>query len=80
MDIVVDLLAVRRIVRLVTRDVITEPIREAAEESGNELLSYFVTCESCVSVWASLVTLLIPRHLRRALALSEASILVGKVL
>lgn len=76
LDAAVDILAVARITRLVVDDKITEPMRqEVIEHSGSESLSYLVQCPYCVSVWAGLAVSfgLVPRKVRYALALSEAT-------
>lgn len=78
-DIPIDILAARRLTRLITQDKITEPIREHHRITEHENLSYLMNCPICVSVYTSaavvLSSILFPRvskPLRYALALSEA--------
>ena len=76
-------LATKRIVRLITEDKITEDARVwlfdrwPPEESR---LTYLLTCQACVSFWAGLVVTsgLLPKVLVDTLAASEASILLGE--
>jgi hypothetical protein len=50
--VVLTLLAVYRLSRLVTGDYITRPMRTWVNEHyGENRLSYFVTCDWCVSFW-----------------------------
>lgn len=74
LDLLTDVLATARITRLVTEDEIAQPLRDAMEQSGSEKLEYLATCPYCVSVWAGLLVTLkiVPKPVRRALALSEA--------
>lgn len=58
LDTAVDALAVKRITRLITEDVILEPIREriwkrfgGPQESYG--ISYMITCPHCVSIWVA---------------------------
>ena len=75
-DLAVSALATRRLVRLVVEDEITRPMRLAA--AGKGPLEYLVGCPSCVSVWAALAVILLPRTARYALASSEAAIMLSK--
>ena len=78
MDIVVDLAASRRITRLITKDNITEPIREHSFFHKHEKLRYLVNCPICVGVYTSagvvLSSIVFPRAskpIRYFLALAE---------
>lgn len=77
-DLLTDVLATRRVVRLVVDDEITRPVREKAYRVHPKL-AYLVDCRACVSVWAAGAVIVSPRIVRRGLALSEASILVAGV-
>lgn len=84
------LLISRRLTSLITEDKITAAPREAFLKlhPTNTTPGYLVTCRACVSVWSGLVTLLllslakyrVVRWVAGALALSEASIIVDRVL
>ncbi len=58
-EFVILALATFRITRLITRDVITEPIRTRVWKKyppESSKLGYFFTCEWCMSIWtASLI-------------------------
>jgi len=76
-NLVIDVLATRRITRLLVEDEITRPLREKIGRYHAKA-GYLVTCPYCVSVWAGgVVAFLLPRKVRIALALSEGAILVG---
>jgi hypothetical protein len=83
LEVATDVLAVSRLTRLVIEDKITEPFRnEILEHSDSEHLQYFITCPYCVSVWvgAAVAVGLVPKKVRYALALSEATTTIRRVL
>ena len=78
-DTLIDLAAARRLTRLIVKDEITRPMREAVEDHAHEKLAYLVNCPYCVSVYTSafitLSGILFPRAskpFRYALAIAEA--------
>jgi hypothetical protein len=76
LDLIVNVLATKRIVRLVTQDEITRPLREKIGRKDPRL-AYLVGCKSCSSVWAGLLNVYaMPRSVKVALALSESAILI----
>lgn len=77
MGLLIDVLATRRLVRLVVEDQITFPLRKAVADYP--ALDYLINCRSCSSVWAAGVVTLLPRRVRYVLAASEGAILVGSV-
>jgi hypothetical protein len=76
LDVATNVLATARLTRLITEDELAEPIRSKLENSGNDKLAYLATCPYCVSVWAGLLVVsgLVPRKIKQALALSEATV------
>lgn len=77
-DLPIDILAARRLTRLITNDKITEPIRENHRIIEHEKLSYLVNCPICVSVYTSAAVVLssilfpgVSKPLKYALALAE---------
>jgi hypothetical protein len=75
----IDLLAARRITRLVAKDEITRPIRDNKFFHKHEKLEYLVNCPICVGVYTSAIvvvsSMLFPRASKPilyALALAEA--------
>lgn len=79
LDVGLDLLAARRLTRLIVEDEITAPIRESKHVEKHEKLSYLLNCPYCVGVYTSgliaLSSIVFPRGsklLRYALALAEA--------
>ncbi len=74
-DLLVDALCVFRLTRLVTRDTITAPFRDhlVREYGHDSKVVELVECGYCVSVWAALALPLVPRWLRRVLALSAVA-------
>lgn len=89
LDLAVDSLAVKRLTRLVTEDVITEPLRTAwfTQFGGPETnkISYLITCPHCTSIYiATAVTaarMMIPRlwsPAAYALALSSVTSLIAE--
>jgi hypothetical protein len=78
LDLLVDVAATARLTRLVTLDEVSAPVRDWAWRSGHRRTTYLVNCPHCVSVWAGLaVSLVLPRPIRRALALSQAVVLLS---
>lgn len=76
-------LATKRIVRLIVKDEIFEDARVWAFDKWppeENKLTYLLTCEKCLSVWAGLVVTggLLPKVLVDTLAASEATILLGE--
>lgn len=69
-------LATARLTRAITDDEIGRPVREAVERAAGPTsrATYLVNCPACTSVWAAAVTMIIPRPIRWALALSQAAI------
>jgi hypothetical protein len=76
MDLIVRALAVSRLTRLLNEDYIMTPVRDRMEASKSEHLQYLATCPACASIWAGLLSLVIPRKLIYVLAVSEATVLV----
>lgn len=74
--LVLDAVAVRRVTRLIVDDELTRPLREAAGRRS-PLLGYLVSCRSCSSVWSAFVVAVLPRPLRRVLAMSELAIMLA---
>lgn len=76
LDLIVDVLATKRLVRLIVQDEITRPVREMAGRKDPRL-AYLVGCKSCSSVWAALLNIYVmPRSVKVALAVSESVILI----
>ena len=80
-------LATIRLTQLVTDDELTEPIRDKTDEwakkagygSLPDRLSYLVSCQRCVSVWAAAAVLVgsrlrVARPLVYTLAVSQAAL------
>jgi hypothetical protein len=75
LDVAIDILATKRVVRLVVEDEVMRPVREILGKKDPRL-AYLVGCKACSSVWAGLINVyLMPRSVKVALALSEAAIL-----
>lgn len=70
-DLLVDALCTYRLTRLATTDSITARPRARAADL-HPLLDELLSCDHCASVHAALLTALLPRRLRYALALSAA--------
>lgn len=77
--ILTDLLAARRLTRLITKDEITRDFREIEFFHRHEKLQYLVNCPICVGVYTSagvvVASMLFPRaskYVIYALALAEA--------
>lgn len=54
MNLLVDGLAAARLTRLVTRDLVTAPVRDWAWENRHDRAYEFLTCRWCVGMWAGL--------------------------
>lgn len=69
-------LAADRLTRLLMEDEISRPAREAfqrwALDGGHGTLLYLSTCPWCLSLWAAGAILLLPKKVRRALAVAGA--------
>jgi hypothetical protein len=71
-------LATWRLTELVVEDELTRPLREAVTKRWpGSRAAYVATCKRCVSVWAGATTLLLPRWMNTALAVSAATILAN---
>lgn len=70
-DLVVDALATFRVTRLVTSDSITAPLR--ARVPAETLAGELVRCPWCVGWWSAVLIPLLPRWLRRSLALAAVA-------
>lgn len=77
-ELILNILATKRVTRLVVEDEITRPVRVWVEEH-NEPMGYLVRCPACISFWAALLVLVLPRFLRVALAASEAVTMLSSV-
>lgn len=82
MKFVRNILATKRLTRLLVDDVILDDFRQVIFERWNPedyKLSYLLTCGKCSSVWlgALVVSGIIPEKVLDLLAYSEATILVG---
>jgi hypothetical protein len=81
LDLVRNVLAVKRLVRLIAHDTIFEDLRVAAFDRWppeDHKLTYLLSCEKCLSVWAGALVAsgLVPRFLLNTLAYSELTILI----
>ena len=77
--LLVDALAVSRLTRLINEDFLTQPLRDRATaiDPARRHIGYLVGCAACASLWfAGPVLRLTPTWLRRALALSELTVLL----
>jgi len=76
MNLLLDLLAVHRLTRLITRDEITNPLRETTEkeigtavtakiisQSTADKLIYLMGCDWCASIWAASFALAMRRYM-----------------
>ena len=74
-DLLVDALCCYRLTRLVTRDTITAPLRDGlVKRYGHDSkIVEWVECPWCTSPYLAVLTLLLPRWLRRVLALSAVA-------
>jgi hypothetical protein len=83
LDLVRNVLATKRLVRLITEDKITEDARVWLFDRWppeDHKITYLLTCERCLSVWAGFLVVsgLVPRVVTDTLATSEATILLGE--
>lgn len=86
LDLLTDVFATHRLVKLVRDDKLTEPLRErlwAAHPPESTLLGYLVTCPWCLSIYGaaflSISRIVFPRFtavLSRILAISSATSLI----
>lgn len=76
LDFVVRVMAAWRITRLIVDDEITRELRDAVEEHFGEdsKWTYLVNCPYCVSVWAGLAVMVLPRPITGALAASAGTL------
>ena len=67
--------AALRLVRLLQDDVIAEPARDLIKKIDPKAqhVGYVMTCDSCSSVWAAVMVMILPDKLVELLAVSEAS-------
>lgn len=84
--VIVDVLATHRLTRLVVDDEVTEPVRQAVLSRSDGFWADLIGCRWCVSVWVGFGVVaartLAPQvwnPVARALALSTASTLVGRL-
>jgi hypothetical protein len=75
-DLVIGVLATRRLVRLIVEDEVTHPLRVKASKI-HPAVEYLVSCQACSSVWAAAAVTLSPAPVRWALAASEGAIITG---
>lgn len=93
MNPIVLALAIKRLTQLVVEDDITSPLRKAVDDwsegepegSLKERISYLVSCEACVSIWAAGAVLaagLTPpgRAANKVLAGSQAALFASAVM
>lgn len=85
LDLILDALATSRATRLVVDDEILRSARDKVLNrypAGSSKLGYILTCHYCTSVWVGglVVSGVLPRWVRDTLALSEAAILVRRLL
>lgn len=75
LELILRVAAAWRVTRLVVDDEITRELREAIHDRyPDSKLSYFVTCPYCVSVWAGLAAMFLPRAVTGSLALSAGTL------
>jgi hypothetical protein len=75
-EFVVRVAAAWRITRLIVEDEITRELRDAVRDRFGEdhKLTYLVNCPYCVSVWAGLACMFLPRAVTGSLALSAGTL------
>lgn len=76
LELVIRVAAAWRLTRLVVDDEITRPLREKVEEVAgpDSKWTYLVNCPYCVSVWAGLVAVVLPRPIASGLAASAGTL------
>jgi len=84
MKFVRNILATKRLTRLLIEDVIIEDFRNKVFEKWDPeeyKLAYLLTCSKCASVWlgALVVSGIIPDKILDLLAYSEASVTAGEI-
>ena len=84
MKFVRDILATKRLTRLLIEDVILEDFRETVFrkwDPAENKLGYLLTCSKCASVWlgALVVSGIIPDKVLDLLAYSEATVIAGDI-
>lgn len=95
-DVLVDALAAYRVDRLLVKDKLTEPVRDAVEARSVRVvpgalitsrivdvqpwafLRDLLDCPWCTGVWVSFTIRLLPRWMRRALALAAVAGLLSE--
>lgn len=77
-ELLVTVLATRRVTRLVVEDSITEGLRRRVSET-NATLDELVSCTMCTSFWAAALVVCLPQRARLVLAGSEAAIFIGNI-
>lgn len=75
-EFLVRVAAAWRITRLIVDDEITAELRDAVRDRFGEdhKLTYLVNCPFCVSVWAGLAVMVLPRAVTGALAASAGTL------
>lgn len=75
-ELLIRVAAAHRLTRLVVEDEVTRGFRDAvASNYGHgSKASYLVNCSYCVSVWAGALSVVLPRRVAGALALSSGTI------
>ena len=79
--VVIDGLAIYRVARLVSRDRISQPVREWVEDRS-ELWADGVSCVWCVGVWVAAGSMMFPgvwKRVRPVLAATAVAGIVGSV-
>lgn len=84
LELGLDVLATKRVTRLVVDDKVTEDVRELVWKRfppESTKLGYLVTCYACTSVWSAAVVRsgVLPRWARDILALSEAVLTLQRI-
>lgn len=54
---IIDCIAVFRLTRIITRDRISEDVRNAVGErlGRDSMVTYLINCDWCISIWAALI-------------------------
>lgn len=75
LDVAIRVAAAWRLTKLVVDDEVTRELREAVEDRWpGSKAAYLVNCPACVSVWAGLVAVVLPRPVAGALAASAGTL------